>query len=150
MNKKFDTITIVLMAILGVILISVIYNYYLKTEPKSLRIDSSMNDINTDSIYSGDKVIITSNPVISGEEIGQNASENSGESGDSIIKPQNENPTDNNTSPIISSTGDISSIEKKEVLKELDQTLKELLDVIDLVTTVDETRLGTEESEVVQ
>ena len=43
--------------------------------------------------------------------------------------------------------GSMSNKEKKEVLHELDQTLMDLLDVVDKVQTVDESRLG-EESEV--
>ena len=38
--------------------------------------------------------------------------------------------------------------EKRQILTELDNTLMELLDVVDKVQPVDETRLITDESEV--
>lgn len=57
------------------------------------------------------------------------------------------NPTE--TTPVImTSADDISNKEKKEVLKELDQTLMELFEIVDSVQTIDETRLINEEGEV--
>ena len=42
---------------------------------------------------------------------------------------------------IITSNENISDKEKKEVLQELDQTLMDLLDIVDKVQIVDESRL---------
>lgn len=49
---------------------------------------------------------------------------------------------------IITSEDTMTNKEKREILTELDNTLMELLDVVDKVQTVDETRLITDESEV--
>ena len=49
---------------------------------------------------------------------------------------------------IITSNDNVSDKEKKEVLKELDETLMDLLDVIETVKTVDESRLPTDGNEV--
>ncbi len=65
------------------------------------------------------------------------------------INPNDKNVEDENpNSVIMTSANDISSSDKKKVLQELDQTLMELLDVVDTVKTVDETRLIVDESEV--
>lgn len=55
---------------------------------------------------------------------------------------------DKTSGVIISSDGSMTNKEKREILTELDNTLMELLDVVDKVQTVDETRLITDESEV--
>lgn len=49
---------------------------------------------------------------------------------------------------IISSEDTMTNKEKREILTELDNTLMELLDVVDQVQQIDETRLITGESEV--
>ena len=68
------------------------------------------------------------------------------EKNNDIVKDVQETPS---TSPvIITSENDISSKEKKEILTELDKTLMELLEVVDKVQTVDESRLITDDSEV--
>ena len=48
----------------------------------------------------------------------------------------------------MTSENEISSKEKREILTELDKTLMDLLEVVDRVQIVDETRLVTDDSEV--
>ena len=178
MSKKFDIITIVLMLVLIIVLFFVVFNYY--THPSSVvTTDSPFVEINTDSeiqSLSGSNTILKNNVVIghvSGEEeelIETNT--NSGDaisSGDGVIdtvytEESTVIETDKNSTPeasssdanttdqplIITSNDNISDKEKKEVLNELDDTLMELLDVIDSVQTIDESRLEIDESEVQQ
>ncbi len=69
-----------------------------------------------------------------------------------IVKNEDNNKDDkkvgDKTGVIISSEDSMTNKEKREILTELDNTLMELLDVVDKVQTVDETRLITDESEV--
>ena len=58
--------------------------------------------------------------------------------------PEKENPV------IMTSENETSSKEKREILTELDKTLMELLDVVEKVQTVDESRLIFDDSEVQQ
>ena len=49
---------------------------------------------------------------------------------------------------VITSSEEISNNEKQEVLNEIDKALMDLLQVVDSVKPVDETRLGIDESGV--
>ena len=53
-----------------------------------------------------------------------------------------------NETVVITSSEKTSNTEKQEVLNEIDKALMDLLQVVDKVQTVDETRLGIDESEV--
>lgn len=164
MSKKFDIISIFLMIVLIIILFFVIYGYF---NGSSLFLSSTSMEVNheippsrisgeNDSKNSGETTIlpvVVVTPKNSGESSVVNNNEI--ESGEQIITTENENsPTSSSQVPmsnplIITSDSNISSKEKKEVLQELDQTLMELLEVVDQVKTVDETRLTPpEESEV--
>lgn len=142
MSKKFDIISIFLMIVLIIILFFVIYGYF---NGSSLFLSSTSTEVNHE--------------IPSSKISGENNSKNSGE--DTIlpvvvVTPKNSGENNPTTSQvptsnplIITSDSNISSKEKKEVLQELDQTLMELLEVVDQVKTVDETRLTPpEESEV--
>lgn len=107
--------------------------------------------------------IIKNNPVTiqSGEDSDNNSNDNKKETNISgkIEKKESgdiENPngvidgvyTVSDSSVIMTSNDNIFDKEKKEVLQELDQTLMELLDVIDNVKTVDVTLLEEDGNEV--
>lgn len=167
MSNKFNIISIFLMIALVIILFFVIFSYF---NGSSILMSTTNGDISTNNyISSGENnssSIISdnyiksgdiSNPVetiIEGENvivdvINPNSGEEYSEKTNSVqpnsptsTKPSTPNPL------ILSSDSNISNNEKKEVLKELDQTLMELLEVVDSVQTVDETRLITGESEV--
>lgn len=152
MSKKFNIISFVLIIVLTLILIMVMFRYYTRENViDTLNQSSQLNYENIEHIISssGESDVNGSKEILNAE------------SGDSILKSNpsgdiNENSEENSqrpnniqssgTSVIISSNDEISNKEKKEVLKELDQTLMELLDVVDKVQTVDESRLA-EESE---
>lgn len=118
--------------------------------------DNSHTIINIDYITknnSGDAVLESGeNLSESGEktdvESGEKLSGDSGNTDSNVPKAPEQTAPKDSTPLIITSADDISSKEKKEVLKELDQTLMELLEVVDSVQTVDETRLITDESGV--
>ena len=168
MNKKFDTISMILIILLTFVLIGFIFNYFTKSDSDELSPTiSSSTIIGADVVenMSGSTTLIISTPVVDGEKIPEKSQEiinqeiSSGDitdvtisSGDGIIKDVYTKPPESTskevTPVIITSNDNISDKEKKEVLKELDETLMDLLDVIENVQTVDESRLPSEESEV--
>ena len=166
MNKKFDTISMVLIIVLTFVLVAFIFNYFTKSDSDEFSPTISNSTIigsNVVENMSGSNTLIISTPVINAEKTPENAEEilsekvNSGDeptafSGEGIIKDVYTKPIENIskevTPVIITSNDNISDKEKKEVLKELDETLMDLLDVIENVQTVDESRLPSEESEV--
>lgn len=155
MNQKFNTISIILVVILVALLIYVMASYYTKADPVSS--GTPLNMIETDILVtSGDKNAIMSNyvgPENSGESVlipgsGNEEIKSSGEGVIDVIYSEDpKTPAKKDDKLIITSDENISDKEKKEVLHELDQTLMDLLDVVDKVQIVDESRLG-EESEV--
>ena len=173
MSRKFDIISIFLMVVLMIILFFVIFGYF---NGSSILTSTDGSDIqNTNIIGSGEdnSSIISNNyknneespiiPIINPDStrepvndiVESGETENSGElsqGGDGVTGTKNSNTVPSSTSNplILSSDSNISSREKKEILNELDQTLMELLEVVDSVKTVDETRLITDESGVQQ
>lgn len=155
MNQKFNTISIILVVILVALLIYVMASYYIKTDPVSS--GAPLNMTETDILVtSGDEDAIMSNYVgveDSGDStiIPNSGNEENVSSGEGVIdviyNDEPKAPAKPDDKLIITSDENISDKEKKEVLHELDQTLMDLLDVVDKVQTVDESRLG-EESEV--
>ena len=152
MNNIFKIISTILMIILILVLMWVLINYY-KDEPVS---NISPNIINQSSNINNvipEKKDDENNPTIlpnnekepnnSGVEIGNNGNE-APENG----QQNNGQDGENNDPVIITSSEQTSNAEKQEVLTEIDKTLMELLKVVDKVQTVDETRLGIDESEV--
>lgn len=170
MSKKFDIISIVLLVILIGILFLVVYNYFNSSNTASFS-NSPLNMSSTDEIiYSGDVAnVIASSKNVNNENSNSGDvkiinEKDSGEqtiidkettSGDNESFEENNNPPSSNATQfasipsnddtlLITSNEEISNSEKKEILKELDQTLMDLLDVVDKVQTVDETRLINE------
>ena len=160
MNKKFDVISMVLIIVLTFVLVAFIFNYFTKTDSKELSpAISNSTTIGSQVVenMSGSNTLIISTPVVKDEPAIQNAEQvTSGDvtanhSGDGIITDvytKTPETAKEVTPVIITSNDNISDKEKKQVLKELDETLMDLLDVIENVQTVDESRLPTEESEV--
>lgn len=173
MNKKFDIISMVLIIVLTILLITFVFNYFTKSnEIAPANTDISFEDINVNiSTVSGSNPFVSSTPVnmekseenkhiitsmISGE-IAEVQDHDSGEENLGLIDNIKENegiPTlpssqIKDANPlIITSNDNVSDKEKKEVLKELDETLMDLLDVIETVKTVDESRLPSDGNEV--
>lgn len=155
MNQKFNTISVILVVILVGLLVYVMTSYYTNTDPVSSDVPLDMTETDI-LVSSGDENAIMSNyvrPTISGDselipESGNNGYESSGEGViDVIYNDELDESPKNDDKLIITSDENISDKEKKEVLQELDQTLMDLLDVVDKVQIVDESRLG-EEGEV--
>lgn len=179
MSKKFDVVTIILMVILIIALFFVVFNYFTHSN-NTVTTDSHLSMIDSVGEIKdlGDSDTVVKNNVVDVSGESQNTSSiidkiSSGEimkndSGDGVIdtvytenetseKDDKTNVSSSNvevkkeeTPLILTSNDNISDKEKKEVLKELDQTLMDLLDVIDSVQTIDESRLMTDESEVQQ
>ena len=63
-------------------------------------------------------------------------------------KPGRDWPPTSKDPVVMESADQTSNREKQEVLTEIDKTLMELLQVVDKVQPIDETRLGIDESEV--
>lgn len=156
MKAKFKMISSILILLLTVLLIVVLIGYY--NEPVEViqpNIDNlaeanrdidkviSENisgDIITDSIQkiSGEESVIDSGDTKLNESIIINA----------IDKSEAKNQAEKDKAVIITSEDTMTNKEKREILTELDNTLMDLLDVVDKVQTVDESRLVTEEGEV--
>ena len=170
MNKKFDIISMILIIALTIILIAFVFNYFTKSnETTPTTTDIPFENIHVDvPTVSGSNPFVSSTPVDSEKIVEDKHIINETSSGDSEkIENQEsgenskgiiDNIKDNESEPsspakdtnplIITSNDNVSDKEKKEVLKELDETLMDLLDVIETVKTVDESRLPTDGSEV--
>ena len=148
MNKKFNIIINTLIIMLIIVLVIVMMNYYADTDIIPTFIynsgDTSISSLSGDNpkeiidkILSGEKSGDVELPPVSGES----------ESGDNNVV-ENQKPDKNDSPLIMTSENEISSKEKREILTELDKTLMDLLEVVDRVQIVDETRLVTDDSEV--
>ena len=146
MNKKFNIIINTLIIMLIIALVMVMMNYYADTDIIPTFIYNS-GDTSISS-PSGDNPKEIIDKILSGEKSGDSElSIVSGESGDNSIT-ENQRPNKNDSPLIMTSENEISSKEKREILTELDKTLMDLLEVVDRVQIVDETRLVTDDSEV--
>ena len=146
MNKKFNIIINTLIIMLIIALVMVMMNYYADTDIIPTFIYNS-GDTRISS-PSGDNPKEIIDKILSGEKSGDSElSIVSGESGDNSIT-ENQRPNKNDSPLIMTSENEISSKEKREILTELDKTLMDLLEVVDRVQIVDETRLVTDDSEV--
>ena len=158
METKFKILSTILMFILISLLIGILVKYYnrpiIKDNEKTFvntnlpketeTVVSVLDNSGEENIVSGENNLID---VHSGEIFTQE----SGDVSTHINLPTNEiiyPPKDDTV--IISSESTMTNQEKKEILKSLDATLMQLLEVVDGVQTVDETRLITDESEVQQ
>lgn len=149
MKANFKIISTVLIILLVCILIGIVINYY-NTPVK-------VSNVNINLINSGDNLKTNQNmPIISKEKVSgevETIISDSGEINSESLKNNFEikdikKNDDKSNQVIITSEGTISNREKREILNELDNTLMDLLDAVNKVQTVDESRLITEESEV--
>jgi uncharacterized membrane protein YukC len=136
-NNSFKLITTVLIIILIALLIWVAF-WYFKQPSNSMPINTDY--LTTDIINSNNND--TDDVIISGSK---DSVENVEKATDKVI------PVDtisDEESLLIISDSKTSDSEKQEILDNIDSTLMELLEVVDKVQTVDETRLIIDESEV--
>jgi hypothetical protein len=101
-----------------------------------IKIDSEKN--NNELVNLDSNLDMKNDELISGDLSG----------GDKILDQIQINEEKIESPVIMTSENDISSKEKKEILSDLDKTLMELLEVVDRVQAIDETRLITDDSEV--
>lgn len=156
MSKKANLIMNILMILLILGLVFVMMSYYTRTPAA---VPTNIDVIKNDIISGEDAVSIITNESEKKENLNDkiiNIENSIEQSGDIKEEPQktdevitkNESSSQENPTLIITSENEISSKEKKEILTELDKTLMELLDIVDKVQTVDETRLIVDDSEV--
>lgn len=150
---NFKNITTALMIIFIVALIVILVKYFSTPLDQSKRYNEIINNNNFSTNSDANHIIsdkISGETFFSGNISGElNSGESGDYSGEKVTDTNKINPTPKVDSPvIISSESTMTNKEKREILTELDSTLKELLDVVDKVKTVDETRLTTNESEV--
>lgn len=155
MKADFKIISSILIAVLTVLLAVVLISYY----RKPLKINT---DILNDPTLTNRSEIVDNigqehkNDLVSGEKIIENTNQ-SGENGSGekiddnshIISPSGKPQNDDKT-VIITSDDTMTNKEKRQILTELDTTLMELLEAVDKVQTVDETRLVNKEESGVQ
>lgn len=149
MKAKFKLISTMLIILLTVLLIVVLVSYYNSpVEVKEPNINNiAITNQEHNKVISEKEVDNTKNNIFttSGEKNDINSGDNtSGETYSSIIPDSK----DLDKPVIITSEDTMTNKEKRQILTELDNTLMELLDVVDKVQPVDETRLITDESEV--
>jgi len=172
-KASFKSISTLLIVILTGILIGILIRYYntpVRVSNGLIVESSSGNSINANPISPLIVDNSTSGDFASNNEQFQNNNLNTQEiSSETIINENGElnskqedkkeekqvdsedntsKANDKNGTVIITSDDAMTNKEKREILTELDNTLMELLDVVDKVQTVDETRLITDESEV--
>lgn len=151
MNNIFKIISTILMIILILVLMSVLINYY-KDEPVSnispniINQSNNMNNVISNEKNDGNNTVILPNNEKNPNDIKNNNDNENFENGNE--REDDKQPIENKDPVIITSSEQTSNAEKQEVLTEIDKTLMELLKVVDKVQTVDETRLGIDESEV--
>lgn len=164
MNNVFKLISTILMIILILILVWVLVNYY-KADPYTTAPSYSDNTKSTlvvptqDAVYQenvkddGIQTIDNSSNVENEDKIESDQNDNNTDIADSNSDStlpfwKRNEPGKSNDTVVISSSEKTSNTEKQEVLNEIDKALMDLLQVVDKVQTVDESRLGVEESEV--
>ena len=156
MKANFKMISTILIILLTTSLIAILISYYNEPveviEPNVTKLADTNQEINKVISESVSGEVITNNTIVSGEVINV-------DSGELIYNELKESEALSNSSPedeivsgkdtvIITSEDTMTNKEKREILTELDNTLMDLLDVVDKVQTVDESRLITEEGEV--
>lgn len=166
MNKKLNLFINISIILLIVALIVVMINYYTDTsvvptynhnsgEYEEMEINGDIKvdkEDTTNEIIKIDSGEINDNELVDLDSSGDIEIDEliSGDSDtDDKILDQIQIKEDKIGSPVImTSENDISSKEKREILSDLDKTLMELLEVVDRVQAIDETRLITDDSEV--
>lgn len=155
MKADFKIISSILIAVLTVLLAVVLISYY----SKPLKINTDI--LNNPTLTNRSEIVDNigqehKNDLVSGEQIIENTNQ-SGENGSGekiddnshIISPSGKPQNDDKT-VIITSDDTMTNKEKRQILTELDTTLMELLEAVDKVQTVDETRLVNKEESGVQ
>lgn len=155
MKADFKIISSILIAVLTVLLAVVLISYY----RKPLKINT---DILNDPTLTNRSEIVNNigqehkNDLVSGEQIieninqsGENSSGEKIDDNSHIISPSDK-PRNDDKTVIITSDDTMTNKEKRQILTELDTTLMELLEAVDKVQTVDETRLVNKEESGVQ
>lgn len=158
MKAKFKMISTILIILLAILLIAVLIGYYNEpvevVEPNINNIADANQEINKVISENVSGEVITNDVVVSGEIIDLNSGElaynNSGEADVPVISnpPKAEDDSKKDTAVIITSEDTMTNKEKREILTELDNALMDLLDVVDKVQVVDESRLVTDDGEV--
>lgn len=149
MKANFRIVSTALIIVLVVILVGIVIYYYntpIKVINTEINLTNSGDALNTnhnipiiiDEKNSGEvETIISESGEINSESLKNNIETNE------VKKDE-----DKSSQVIITSESTISNKEKREILNELDDTLMDLLDAVNKVQTVDESRLITEEGEV--
>lgn len=149
MKAKFKLISTMLIILLTVLLIVVLVSYYNSpVEVKEPNINNiAITNQEHNKVISEKEVDNTKNNIFttSGEKSDINSGDNTS---CETYSPTISDNKDFDKPVIITSEDTMTNKEKRQILTELDNTLMELLDVVDKVQPVDETRLITDESEV--
>ena len=157
MRASFKLISTLLIILLTILLIAVFISYYNKpieinNEPmKNIANANHDNDKLISDNESGENkidVIDSGEISIDDEKISVSGENKSVEQLTSDINKVKETTNNIDNTIIITSEDIMTNKEKRQILTELDKALLELLDVVDKVQTVDETRLVTSGSEV--
>lgn len=152
MKKDFKFISTLLIVLLTVLLVVILVSYYNK--PFVINTDVIDNKLpianhddrienisgDKDDLTRGENLINSTNAPLEGS---------SGENSTNIILPPNK-PKNEDKTVIITSDDTMTNKEKRQILTELDTTLMELLEAVDKVQTVDETRLVNKDESGVQ
>lgn len=150
MKTDFKFISTLLIVMLTVLLVAIFISYFnepfvINTDVLDNKLPIANHDDNIDDIGENEKDLISGESFIKSAEVSSESVSGENNHDDfHIIDPQNDDKT-----VIITSDDTMTNKEKRQILSELDTALMELLEAVDKVQTVDETRLvNKEESEV--
>lgn len=155
MKTDFKFISTLLIIMLTVLLVAIFISYFnepfvINTDVLDNKLPIANHDDKIDDIGENENNLISGENFNKSTEVSLESVSGDKVSGENnhddfhIIEPKNEDKT-----VIITSDGTMTNKEKRQILSELDTALMELLEAVDKVQTVDETRLvNKEESEV--
>lgn len=146
MKANFKIISTLLIIFLTILLIAIVISYYnAPVEVNNIYLEN-IADTDHDEVQ---KVISenVSGEIISSSSDPESSGDVSGEENSKTILPESKGEG-KSTQVIITSDDTMTNKEKREILTELDNTLMELLDAVDKVQTIDESRLIIDESGV--
>lgn len=164
MKASFKLISTLLIILLTVLLVAILVSYYnapIDVDDYNIEnfanTNQEINKVISENISGEIITNIDMVPLASGEVSGER-DENKIISSDKLVSDKKDNDKknevkdekkdDKKTQVIITSEDTMTNKEKREILTELDNTLMELLEVVDKVQTIDESRLVTDESGV--
>lgn len=148
MSAKFKILSSVSIILLTILLIAIFVSYFnqpIKLNENDIQNFAGTNHLSGDILTSekDNNLISKEHIIISGEISGETPNEiNEADNKNLDIEKVDDKPV------IITSEDTMTSKEKRQILTELDDVLMELLEVVDRVQTIDETRLTTSENEV--